>query len=104
MRRLFFALSIVALVLERQPLGAQRTVLARPDLQGIWNGSTLTPLQRPAQFKDKARFTPAEAAEYVRTAPDRARARLPTADDRATQVDIDDTYAEVEAIPLAGLR
>ena len=33
---------------------------------GIWNSATVTPLERPAQLKDKAFFTPAEAAEWER--------------------------------------
>jgi hypothetical protein len=33
---------------------------------GIWNSATVTPLERPRQFKDKAFFTPAEAAEWER--------------------------------------
>jgi len=37
-----------------------------PDMQGIWNNVTLTPLERPAEFKDKATLTPQEAAEYER--------------------------------------
>src|SRR5689334_18569888 len=100
-RRLSFVLAILALVAGRQAPHAQPATTTRPDLQGIWNGSTLTPLQRPPQFKDKAEFTRDEAAEYVRTSADRARGRLPSADDRATQIDVDDTYVEVEAIPLA---
>jgi hypothetical protein len=103
-RRLFVALVLVTLAAGRQAPGAQHTTTARPDLQGIWNGSTRTPLQRPPQFKDKAEFTRQEAEEYGRTAADRARARLPSEDDRATQIDVDDTYVEVESIPLAGLR
>lgn len=35
-----------------------------PDLQGVWTTSTLTPLERPAEFGDKAFLTTAEAAEY----------------------------------------
>jgi hypothetical protein len=73
-------------------------------LQGTWNGSTLTPLQRPPQFRDRSAFTPEEAAEYVRARPDRIRARLPTATDRQMQVDIDDASVEVEHMPLVGLR
>jgi hypothetical protein len=76
----------------------------RPELQGTWNGSTLTPLQRPPEFQDKTAFTPDEAAEYVRTTPDRIRARLPSAVDRQMQVDVDDTFVEVELMPLDGLR
>src|SRR5579862_582448 len=39
-----------------------------PDFGGIWNSATATPLQRPASLKDKAFFTPAEAAEWERAA------------------------------------
>ena len=38
----------------------------RPDVEGIWNSATATPLERPRQLKDKAFFTPAEAAEWER--------------------------------------
>jgi hypothetical protein len=69
-------LSIVAVVGVHGALRAPHAA-APPDLQGIWNGSTLTPLQRPAPFKDKASFTPDEAAEYVRTFPERARSACP---------------------------
>ena len=39
---------------------------ARPRFDGIWNSATATPLERPAQLKDKAFFTPEEAAEWER--------------------------------------
>src|SRR3954447_20054611 len=83
---------------------AQRAASPRPDLQGTWNGATLTPLQRPPEFKDRTSFTPEEAAEYVRSAPDRARSRLPSAADRLTQADVDDSFVESEAYKLDGLR
>lgn len=83
---------------------AQRITSSHPDLQGIWIGSTLTPLQRPPEFKEKTAFTPEEAAEYVRTATDRIRARLPTEFDRQTQADVDEAYVETEVIKLDGLR
>lgn len=101
--RVVLALSIAAL------LAGGRAVLAKrsappPDLQGTWNGSTLTPLQRPQEFKDRSAFTPEEAAEFVRTSADRIRSRLPSAADRQMQIDIDDTFVEVENMPLDGLR
>jgi hypothetical protein len=40
------------------PLSAQSPPRPRdghPDLQGIWNFSSLTPLERPAQFAGQAR-------------------------------------------------
>jgi hypothetical protein len=38
----------------------------KPDLQGIWTTSTLTPLERPADLAGKEFFTEKEAAEYER--------------------------------------
>jgi hypothetical protein len=101
--RLFAALSIAALLAGGRAVFAQRSA-SLPDLQGTWNGSTLTPLQRPQPFKDRSAFTVEEAAEYVRASPDRIRSRLPTAVDRQMQIDIDDTFVEVENMPLDGLR
>jgi hypothetical protein len=34
-----------------------RTPWGSPDLQGTWTGSTLTPLERPAEFAGKAVLT-----------------------------------------------
>jgi hypothetical protein len=97
------ALSVAALLLGGRALFAQRAA-SLPDLQGTWNGSTLTPLQRPQQFRDRSTFTPEEAAEYLRASPDRVRSRLPTAVDRQMQTDIDDSSVEFENMPLDGLR
>jgi hypothetical protein len=101
--RIIWALSLALLFVGGRAILAQHPG-ARPDLQGTWNGSTRTPLQRPQQFIDQSAFTPEEAAEYLRATPDRVRSRLPTADDRQVQIDLDDTYAEVENMPLDGLR
>ena len=70
----------------------------------MWNGATLTPLERPAEFEQRATFTPEEAAEYQRTSSDRTRSRLPSDADRLTQVDIDETYVETEMFTLDRLR
>src|SRR5262245_43384456 len=43
-----------------------KTPWGDPDIQGIWNNVTLTPLERPAEFKDKATLTPKEAADFER--------------------------------------
>jgi hypothetical protein len=41
-----------------------RTVDGHPDLQGTWNTSTLTPLERPAEFAAKPFLTEQETSEY----------------------------------------
>jgi hypothetical protein len=41
-----------------------RTADGQPDLQGVWNNATITPLERPAELAGKAFFTEAEAAAY----------------------------------------
>ena len=45
-----------------KPFNAPKTPWGDPDLQGIWNFGTITPLERPAQFKDRATLTPDEVA------------------------------------------
>jgi len=67
------------------PLSAQSPPRARdghPDLQGTWNFSSLTPLERTAQFADKPVLTDAEAAAFERETLDRTNAdrRRDTAD------------------------
>ena len=40
----------------------------KPDMQGYWTNQTFTPLERPAQFKDKEFFTAEEAAAFAKRA------------------------------------
>jgi hypothetical protein len=42
-----------------------------PDLEGLWTGGTLTPLERPPQFAGKGNFTREEMAEQQRQATER---------------------------------
>jgi hypothetical protein len=51
-----------------------KTPDGRPDLQGVWTNATVTPLERPADLKDKAFFTPAEAAAYAKQVVERNNA------------------------------
>ena len=41
--------------------GIPRTSFGKPDLGGVWDFATITPLERPAQFEGKEFFTEAEA-------------------------------------------
>ena len=55
------------LSLEAQPANrprSPRTPDGQPDLQGIWTNSTLTPLERPEEFRVKPVLTEPEAAAY----------------------------------------
>jgi hypothetical protein len=40
----------------------------KPNMQGYWTNQTFTPLERPAQFKDKEVFTAEEAAAFAQRA------------------------------------
>jgi hypothetical protein len=69
---------------------AFRTPWGEPDLQGIWNGETLTPLERPARWADKPVLTPAEARaveEWVESSPGRDDRSL-----RGTERDVAGAY------------
>ena len=50
----------------RPPAGQAKTPWGDPDLQGIWNNVTATPLQRSEEFKDKAVLTSEEAENVAR--------------------------------------
>ena len=45
-----------------------KTADGQPDLGGVWNYSTITPLQRPSALGDKQVFTDQEAADFERQA------------------------------------
>jgi hypothetical protein len=58
------------------PRSAARPALPRtpegtPDLQGVWDFRTATPLERPRDLGDKRFFSAAEAAEFERRAAER---------------------------------
>src|SRR6185503_18627225 len=53
------------------PWTPPRTSWGDPDLQGIWNYATMTPLERPRELADKAVLTAEEAAAYEKQVLDR---------------------------------
>jgi hypothetical protein len=71
---------VAALSLGAAPVAAQgtapakktskvpRTPWGKPDIGGIWDFRTVTPLERPVELGDKATMTPQEAEEFARKA------------------------------------
>ena len=52
----------------KQPAAPPRTGWGDPSLESIWSFATTTPLERPAQFKDREFLTPAEIEAQNRAA------------------------------------
>src|SRR6266568_6092930 len=49
----------------KAPWTAPKTPWGDPDLQGVWNDATSTPLQRPTGVKEKDVLSDEEAAEFA---------------------------------------
>src|SRR5690349_6575052 len=78
----------------------KRTFDGQPDISGNWSSATYTPLERPAELKDKAFFTPEEAAAYAQRRLDGLYAQAPD------NIHYDDAIWQSEKTPkgLNGLR
>ncbi len=61
-----------------------RTAFGHPDLQGVWALQTLTPLERPAEFADRATLTEEEASQ-IEEAAARNRWKEGTLEDHVAQ-------------------
>ena len=80
---------------------APRTPWGEPDLQGIWSGDTLTPLERPARFANTPVLTPAEAEAVEKDVASR-----PGRDDRSargTERDVAQAYNQHWLVPPSRL-
>ena len=62
------ALPVAAMAQDQE---APRTAWGAPDIQGVWDFRTITPLQRPEDLGDKAFLTEEEAAERENAAVER---------------------------------
>src|SRR5437773_8659799 len=85
------ATAIAIISLPPVPLGSQtpktatpsalpRTPWGDPDLQGVWNFATLTPLERPRELAEKEVLTDQEAAEFEKLTLKERTATLSTGD------------------------
>jgi hypothetical protein len=102
-RKRFLIAVTLAVIAARGSVMAQGRRLPSRDLQGVWDANTMTPLQRPAEYGDRANFTPEEAADYERAFFERGRQGLARLGfDPDAQADLN----EINVIPpkLDGLR
>ena len=51
-------------IAQAQTWTAPRTSFGHPDLQGVWDFATITPLERPEEFSEQALMTEEESASY----------------------------------------
>ncbi len=72
--------------------GQQPTANAHTGFDGIWNSATVTPLERPPQLKDKAFFTPEEAAEWERQIANRNQEPSPQAASKSVSTGTYNTF------------
>jgi len=83
------------LILWSPPLTSAQAPLV--DLEGYWNLGTLTPLQRPAEFKGKTTLSIDDATEYERTQFER-RLQVNGDECQRLQADANDTWNEILAV------
>jgi hypothetical protein len=69
-----------------------RTPWGDPDLQGVWNNGTVTPLERPAALAGKEFLTESEVAEFEKQAV--ARQNADRRDGIGTEADVARAYNE----------
>ena len=97
-----------------QPLGvpagtiAARTPWGDPDLQGVWDFRTLTPIERPATLAGQRFFTPEEAATIERNAREGGSAWLDygaaLVEDRRTSLIVSPTDGRIPWTPRMRTR
>ena len=86
--------ALMPLFAAAQPTGPLRTSWGAPDLQGVWDYRTLTPLQRPEELGDKAFLTEEEAANLAQETVNRNERLLNRAPERTVAADNVDSRAD----------
>src|SRR5262245_22800999 len=102
MRARFTSSVLVCVACWAIDVAAQRPADRRPDLQGFWTNGTATPLQRPAEFKDKPVLTADEAATYEKGGLERLLRSIPEED--RIGADLNDVYLETSSLKLVDGR
>ena len=69
----FLTLTVFVLLVPVSSTGqpVPRTPSGVPDLQGVWTGSSVTPLERPRELKDREFLSQEETADLEQEALDR---------------------------------
>jgi hypothetical protein len=66
MGSLYLTIAVIAPASAEQPGAVARMADGHPDLQGVWDYRTITPMERPAALGTKAFFSDEEAAAWER--------------------------------------
>ena len=80
---------VVLVILTASPVAAQdvpRVASGKPDLQGVWDFRTITPMERPEELADQEFLTEEEAANLDQEAVDR-EVNLANRPARSTEID-----------------
>ncbi len=100
MKRFVFVVAVLCLLpvlpamAQHGDTSAPRTPWGDPDLMGVWDFRSLTPLQRPSALADKAVLTVEEAATYERERVAALNKDRRTGDGLSTAGDVANAYNE----------
>ena len=80
------------LVAQEEASELERTPWGAPDLRGVWDFRTITPLERPEELGEQDRFSSAEAADYEQQTLARRNKDRRTGDGLSAQADVANAY------------